>query len=216
MRTTIIAVLLLFPCYAFAQASPCVPLTASVLPFDPYNPSHQAIVRNYGATLLAHAPLSALLALDAYSPSEAAFLRQLGGAIPLWPYPVYPSWPGYPVSLPHRPAPPMPPCEPAREAGEPVMTTLDEVLTALEPRRSAAGGTATNATPPRNSGVSIQHAGRVWVSAGPAVLYTEAEFARVGDNAGRPIFRRIGGDDNIIYVPTTMGMVAPFRAIAIP
>lgn len=214
MRTTFIAVLLLFPSYSFAQSPPCAPSTRSVLPFDPYKPSHQAIVRNYGATLLAQAPLSALLALDAYSPSEAAFLRQLGGAIPLWPYPVYPAWPGYPMSLPQWPAPSTPPCEPARETAEAVMTTFDEVLSALEQRRSAAGAAAANATPPRNSGVSIQHAGRVWLSAGPAVPYIEAEFVRVGESAGSPVFRRIRGDDNIIYVPTTMGMVAPFRAMA--
>lgn len=212
MRTTIIAVLLLFPSYAFAQ-TPCAPLTGSRLPYDPYRPSHQAIVRNYGATMLAHAPLSTLLAFDTYSPSEAALLRQLGGAIPLWPYPGYPSWPGYSVALPpYRIAPPTSPCEPAREAAEPVITAFDKVLNEIERQRSLAGGTITRATPPRNSGVSIQHAGRVWVSAGPAVLYSEAEFLRVGENADRPVFRRISGDDNTIYVPTTMGMVAPFRA----
>jgi hypothetical protein len=216
MRTTVIAILLLCPRCVFAQPSPCAPVRSSVLPFDPYRPSHTAIVRNYGSTLLAHAPLSTLLALDPYVPSEAALLRQLGGAIPLWAYPAYLALPANPVSLSVAHALPSAPCEPVREppAGAAAMTTLNEVLAALERRGPGAAARTAAATPGRNSGISIQHAGRIWVNAGPAVRFSEAEFVRIEEAAGSAVYRRVGGDDALIYVPTTAGMVAPFRAVA--
>lgn len=216
MRTTIIAVLLLCPRFVFAQSSPCTAFTSSVLPFDPYRPSHAAIVRDYGATLLAHAPLSTLLAFDPYVPSEAALLRQLGGAIPLWPYPVYPALPANPASLSMALARRTAPCEPVREtpAGEAAITTLSEVLAALERRGPAAAATTAYATPGRNSGISIQHAGRVWVNAGPAVRFSDAGFVQIGEGAGSVVYRRVGRDEALIYVPTTPGMVVPFRAVA--
>ena len=51
---------------------------------DPYNPSDAALLRNYGATLVAQTPLLELRKLDPYNPHHAALLRQLGGAMPLW------------------------------------------------------------------------------------------------------------------------------------
>ncbi len=215
MRTAIIAVFLLFPSCLFAQTSPCAPVTSSVLAYDPYKPSHAAIVRNYGAALLAQAPLSTLLALDPYVPSEAALLRQLGGAIPLWAYPAYPAL--YPASLfvPH--ARQSAPCEPVRDTGEDAaaITTFNELLAALEERRVSAAATTGSASPGRNSGVSIQHAGRIWVSAGPAVPFSKADFVRAdGDGANSVVYRRASGRDPAIYVPTTAGMVAPFRPVA--
>jgi hypothetical protein len=212
---TVIAVLLLCPGVVFAQ-SPCAPVSSSVLPFDPYKPSHTAIMRNYGATLLAQAPLSTLLALDPYVPSEAALLRQLGGAIPLWPYPGYLALPGNPESLSMARASQSVPCEPVRDttAGEAAMTTLHEVLAALERRGPAASATTGYATPARNSGISIQHAGRTWLNAGPAVRFSDAVFVPIEEAAGSVVYRRVGGDDALIYVPTTAGMVAPFRAMA--
>src|SRR5919204_4013997 len=84
------------PVMAFAQGQPCAPLRYA---FDPYKPSDLAIVRQLGASVLAQAPLAALLQLDPYVPTEAALLRQYGGALPVWPfgwYPVYPP-PAYPL-----------------------------------------------------------------------------------------------------------------------
>ena len=217
MRTAVIAVFLWFPSSLFAQTSPCAPVTSSVLAFDPYKPSHAAIVRNYGAALLAQAPLSTLLALDPYVPSEAALLRQLGGAIPLWSYPAYPGLPLYPMSLPVPHARQGEPCEPVRDAAEDAaaITTFNEVLALLEERRVNATVTTGSASPGRNSGVSIQHAGRVWVSAGPAVPFSKADFVRAdGGGANSVVYRRASGRDPAIYVPTTAGMVAPFRPVA--
>jgi hypothetical protein len=61
-------------------------------------------------------------------------------------------------------------------------------------------------------GASIEYEGRRWVSAGRAVAFDDAQFERVGERAASPVFRARGAKDEIIFVPTTPGMVAPFRA----
>ena len=215
MRIAVTAVLLLVPAYSFAQASPCRQHIASVSQFDPYNPSDAAIMRNYGATVLAQAPLEELRKLDPYVPSQAALLRQMGGAIPLWTFAAYPA---FVVAPSPSPGPQGAPCEPMSESPTPVITTFHEVWAELErrgasSRATSAARTATAQTPAIISGVTIEHAGRVWFSAGPAVRFTESEFMRVGERSGSPIFQRAGGEDTVVYVPTTPGMVAPFRAV---
>lgn len=62
---------------------------------DPYVPSEAALLRNYGATLVAQTPLLDLARLDPYKPSDAALLRQIGGAIPIWGVMWNPPYPGF-------------------------------------------------------------------------------------------------------------------------
>jgi hypothetical protein len=205
MRLTIIVALFLFPASVFAQSPPCSQSSSSLPQFDPYKPSHLAIVRNYGATVLSQASLDTLLKLDPYVPTEAALLRQVGGALPLWPY----AYPGY------LPARQLAPCESVPETATTTgaLTTFSEVVARLERRTPVATTTTRDTAANRNLGVSIQHDGRVWISAGPAVRFSETDFVRIGDRAGSPIFRRAGGEDTVVYVGTTAGMVAPFRAV---
>jgi hypothetical protein len=199
--------LLVFPAALSAQPAPCVSPQTKLLRFDPYNPSHLAIVRNYGGTMLAQAPLSALLELDPYVPTEAALLRQLGGAIPVWSYPAYPWY------APTAPSAAAPPCEPVREPEASPITSFHEMLQVLPPSAPAARS-VTGVTGPRTGrGISIQYGGRQWASDGPAVRFDEQQFALVGEQAGLPIFRRSGGDDDVIYIRTLPGMVAPFRVV---
>ena len=215
MRLIILVALLFLPASVYAQPSRCSDPVSSLLQFDPYKPSHAAIVRNYGATVLAQAPLESLMKLDPYVPSQAALLRQLGGAIPVWPYAVYP---GYPPTQWTPQSPHGAPCEPAHEtaaaaaAAAATITTFDEALTVLEQRQRGAMATPNAGSSARNQGVGVEYDGRMWMNAGPAVRFSEAEFVRVGERGGSPIFRRVGGDDTVIYVRTTLGMVAPFRS----
>jgi hypothetical protein len=214
MRIPLTVVLLLFPVSSFAQSSPCVPVASSVLQFDPYKPSDTAIVRNYGAALMSQLPLGALLKLDPYVPSQAALLRQVGGAIPLWTYPAYPAYLIAPTPMVGAGGAP---CDPVSAPAAPVMTTLHQVWTALAQQRTATAApsaiqSASSQTVARNSGVTVEHAGRIWVSAGPAVRFSDAEFVRIGDRAGSAVFQRTGGDDTVIFIPSSPGMVAPFRA----
>ena len=214
MRPIICLALLLFATPALAQPSPCTAPRTDVLAFDPYKPSDLAIVRNYGGTVLAQAPLSALLALDPYVPTHGELLRQLGRAIPWWAVPGYVWYP---------PVPKRSECEPAPEtpnamAGMAVttsagaLTSLDQVLTALPRRTPSPAPIARRSASERIQGITIQFDGRTWVNAGPAVPFSDTQFVRVGERAGAPVFRRAGGENNVVYIRTTPGMVAPFRA----
>jgi hypothetical protein len=215
VRVTLLVVVVVgAPALAFAQIGPCSPRP---LGFDPYKPSDLAILRQYGGSVLANAPLSTLLQLDPYVPTEALLLRQYGGALPLWPTVWYPPYfqTGYP-----------PGCGPvaqlAVDAGEvanPPITTFAELLTRLErvPAPQAgtppSGGPALSATSvERTMGASIVYDGRRWISAGRAIPFDAAGFERVGESGATPVFRARGAKDEIIFVPTTPGMVAPFRA----
>jgi len=216
---TIFVFLFGLPTLASAQAGPCAPLPYA---FDPYKPSDLAILRQFGGSVLANAPLTSLLQLDPYVPTQAQLLRQYGGALPLWPFVWYPAYfqPGYP-----------PGCSPAHElpapattaTANPPITRFAELLTMLEqtPESQASAPPSERRPLPapavsveRTMGASIEYGGRRWVSAGRAVAFDDVQFVRVGERVGAPVFMGRGAKDEIIYVPSTPGMVAPFRAVS--
>jgi hypothetical protein len=203
MRLSTFLVVLVFPVTLSAQGSPCPQAPSGLPQFDRYKPSHLSIIRNYGGTMLAHAPVETLLKLDPYVPTEAALLRQLGGSIPVWLLPPF-AW--------HPPMVHASPCVPVRGAPADVLTTFSDVVAELAPSAPSAGRMPTRTTSDRNRGISIEYDGRVWISAGPAVAFNEMDFVRVGDRAGTPIYQRVGAKDGAIYIPTTAGVVAPFKA----
>lgn len=213
MRFATLAVVFFgLPALALAQAQPCAPDRYG---FDPYKPSDLAIVRQFGGGLLAHAPLTTLLQLDPYIPTEAHLLRQYGGALPLWPFAWSPMYPqpvySFDVTRVCRPIPQAP----TTSADLPI-TTFAELQATLE-RSGGPSGTRPPGGPSgpaadRNRGVSIDYAGRTWVSAGRAVALGDGEFLRVGELDGSPVFRRKGASEDTIYVSTLTGLVAPFRA----
>jgi hypothetical protein len=69
------------------------------------------------------------------------------------------------------------------------------------------------AEPPRgNEGVWIAYLGEKWISAGAAVPLTAGDFRVVGTYAGFfPVFARRDSVDQVIYLPTRAGLVAPYR-----
>jgi hypothetical protein len=183
----------------YAQ-TPCAP---PIVTYDPYKPSHLAIMREYGGAALAHAPLSSLLALDPYVPSQGELLRQVGRGIPLWP--------PYHWYVPTAPAR-MADCNPVVEAVSPAappLTRFADVVALVEASPAATSPTSSREAT-RGVEVSIHYADRAWMSAGPAIPFRESEFARVGESRGLTVYQR-GAADDVIYVPTTSGMVAPFR-----
>jgi hypothetical protein len=128
----------------------------------------------------------------------------MGGALPYWAYAGY-GWYVPPMSLR--------PCEPAAEEAPSPSLTFSEVLSVLERRTAAVADRPSSAARSGAArGISLDYGGRVWLSAGPAVRFNDAAFVRVGERAGSPVFREIGKDESVIYVPTTPGMVAPFQA----
>ena len=70
---------------------------------------------------------------------------------------------------------------------------------------------ATVGRPASNDGVWIRYLGEKWVSAGAAVALTPAGFRVVGTYDGFPVFARNGTSEQVIYVPTREGIVAPYR-----
>lgn len=215
MRVAMGLCLLLAPLSSsFAQA-PCPP-SPQRLAFDPYKPGDLAIVRNYGGAVLSQAPLSTLLALDPYVPVEAELLRLVGRAIPWWPYP------GCPQCPPQAPLAPQPsPCPPETMLALPdverpgPVTQFSEVVSILESRGALQAATSRSETagqlPARAQGISIVYNGREWTSGGPAVPFSETAFEQAGLSGQTPVYRLRSGDRSVIYIPTTPGMVAPFR-----
>ena len=213
MRAAIAIGLVLFSSNAYGQVSQCLSPGRT---YDQYKPSDLAIVRQYGGAVMSQASVSELLKLDPYVPSQGELLRQVGGGIPLWvaygwPYASGPALadcppPVAPAAKPYEPVPP----------GPAPMTSFADVMTVLKPEASTVQSarvtlTPRAATPERNQGLTIRYAGRRWVSAGPAVAFSAAEFTQVGESAGFPVFRYADAKDNLIYLPTTAGAVAPFR-----
>ena len=103
---------------------------------------------------------------------------------------------------------------PSAGAPQPISPAVPIVGTAgtLAPRA------ASRATPPperrsRNAGnaatVYFDYDGRRWVSAGGAIDL-DSSFARVGAFRGSPVYQR-RGDNLTIYVPTSKGLVVPFK-----
>lgn len=65
--------------------------------------------------------------------------------------------------------------------------------------------------PESNDGVWIMFGGEKWISAGTAVPLVAAEFVRVGEYAGFPVFARRDFTQEVIYLPSRAGLIAPYR-----
>lgn len=83
------------------------------------------------------------------------------------------------------------------------------VLAARPP--SGAPSVASLSRPQNNDGLWVPFLGEKWVSAGAAVPYSQEAFARVGDYGTFPVFARSGLKEDLIYIPTRAGFVAPYR-----
>ena len=199
---------------ASAQTPSCEQAPASTTHpygFDPYKPSDATLLRDYGATLVAHTPLQELRRLDPYKPSDAALLRGLGGAFPLWGL----EWYWGPV-----PAPLTPFAEPERwtrrapAALPPMQTPADTEPESAgrEAVTSAQPSTMASLRPPENNdGIWIAYAEKRWILAGRPVQYDSSAFQPVGEYDRFPVFKRTGVDEDVIYVPTRQGALAPYR-----
>jgi hypothetical protein len=84
------------------------------------------------------------------------------------------------------------------------------------PAAGAAGaqqpqGYVTALRPENNDGIWIMYQGNKFLSAGAAVPFRAADFQLVGDYSGFPVFTKKGSLDDVIYLPTRAGLVAPYR-----
>jgi hypothetical protein len=174
---------------------------------DPYTPRDAALLRQYGATLVAQTPLTELRKLDPYKPSEAALLRDIGGALPLWGVIWYPG--PAPASLTPFPAEaartlPAKPTAPSAAAGEERAappTTISAAPTSM----------ATVRRPETNDGVWIEFAGRKWIATGPPVPFERSRFVRTGEYGQFPVYKRPATNEEVIYLPIPGDLLAPYR-----
>ena len=64
--------------------------------------------------------------------------------------------------------------------------------------------------PENNDGIWFRFANQRWVNAGRAEPHTEA-FNQVGTYSGFPVYRRDRGDMDLIYLPSSNGLLTPYR-----
>lgn len=106
----------------------------------------------------------------------------------------------------YTPEPPFAPVVP------PVAPLVVPTVSAITQPNSETGITfATIGRPASNDGVWIPYLGEKWISAGPAVPISPESFRVVGSYEGFPVFARKDGAEQIIYIPTRAGLVAPYR-----
>ena len=65
--------------------------------------------------------------------------------------------------------------------------------------------------PANNDGVWIEFGGEKWVSAGTAIPLVDGDFVHVGEYAGFPVFARRELTQEVIYLPSLPGLIAPYR-----
>jgi hypothetical protein len=65
--------------------------------------------------------------------------------------------------------------------------------------------------PDSNDGVWVLFGGERWISAGPAVSLLPSEFVLVGEHGGFPVYAREALEEDVIYLPTRSGLLAPYR-----
>jgi hypothetical protein len=209
MRRTILALIV-----TLAAAWPAAAQAPADNPYglDPYKPSDAALLRAFGTTLISQTPLPELATLDPYKPSHAALLRQMGGGLPLWGlawYPLQTAGPVMPLVRIARAADPTP---------EPLARHEPRVIRheALEESPPPAFWMATLQRPETNDGIWIPYAGRQWIAAGKAIPFDASAFERVGSYGSFTAYKRTRPADDLIYVPTRDGLVAPYRAKTMP
>ena len=191
-----------------------------LLTLDPNKPSDAALLRDFGDTLVAQVPLLDMRALDPYKQSDAALLRRVGAGLPIYlawyPYVVAPAGPvlqrtheadASPHRTRHRQgrggrppgALPYPVAPPPNDCGcePPAAPESSSVSTVLRPQS--------------NDGVWIEFDQKRWISAGKTVPHVEAEFVDAGRYNELTVYKRRGSGDEVIYIPTRDGSLAPYR-----
>jgi hypothetical protein len=98
----------------------------------------------------------------------------------------------------------------AREAS-PALTEVVGTTGIAAPRRQTLAPVVSMRPPESNDGVWIMFGGEKWISAGTAVPLVAAEFVRVGEYAGFPVFARRDFTQDVIYLPSRAGLIAPYQ-----
>ena len=79
------------------------------------------------------------------------------------------------------------------------------------PRRQDPSPILSLRRPENNDGVWIVFGGEKWVSAGTAIPLIADQFVHVGEYAGFPVLARRELTQEVIYLPSLPGLIAPYR-----
>ena len=70
---------------------------------------------------------------------------------------------------------------------------------------------AIGCRPGSNDGIWIRFLGERWISAGAATPLAPGSFTRIGSYARLPVYGRHADTDEVIYLPSRPGVVAPYK-----
>ena len=181
-----------------------------LLTLDPNKPSDAALLRDFGDTLVAQVPVADMQALDPYKPSDAALLRRMGAGLP-----IYLAW--YPLGMAPTLAAPRGDVTLERHMRRasgampyPVAPRPNDCACDREPA-PASSSLSTVLKPQSNDGVWIEFQERRWISAGKTVPHVETDFVSAGTYRDLTVYKRRGSSDDILYLPTRDGSLAPYR-----
>jgi hypothetical protein len=107
-------------------------------------------------------------------------------------------------ALAARTAAPVCTCESADTAAEPVVIPVAAAF------HFDGVAVITARRPDNNDGLWVRYDNATWVSRGVAEPRTDA-FTQIGERDGFPVFRKRDAGDDVIYLPSRGGLVAPYR-----
>jgi hypothetical protein len=98
-------------------------------------------------------------------------------------------------------------------AGREVSAPQPEIVgtTGIAATRQTGVPVVSMRRPESNDGVWIMFGGEKWISAGTAVPLAAGAFVRVGEYAGFPVFARRDFTQEVIYLPSRAGLIAPYK-----
>jgi hypothetical protein len=98
----------------------------------------------------------------------------------------------------------------ARAAPAPVQEAVGTTGIVAAPRALQPSPVVTLRRPESNDGIWIRFGGERWVSRGASIAFSASEFVQVGEYSGRPVYARRTLSEEVIYVPTGAGRLAPY------
>jgi hypothetical protein len=153
-------------------------------------------------------------------PRRGELAGTTGSSAPSFPVAVVPQAGAVPMAAVSPTAPPLPPgaigvFTPETRPAAPAPANRDVVGTtgiAATPRVQPAGPPIVSLRRPEtNDGIWVNFSGERWVARGTAVALNATSFVRVGEYRGFPVYARRELDEDVIYLPTRPGFVAPYR-----
>ena len=99
---------------------------------------------------------------------------------------------------------------PVRTVSAPLTDVVGTTGYAASPRQTTVPVVSMR-RPESNDGVWIMFGGEKWVSAGAAMSLDAGDVVRVGEYGGFPVFARRDFTQEVIYLPSRAGLMAPYR-----